>query len=472
MHSLLRVAQKARLARPSLRVFTPAARFYSDKKTEKSDKPFQSSLLNDDLLAQAGMDVDESKGSSKVNEGAKGPEGAKDESSQAAGAEDEVTDEQRARWAGTAKKSTEQTSKQQSRERIAGYGYYAFFAGSAAFAAYLARDWDNEEDKKKHDTIGQGYSPLLMWARLKARVGDTFSYYREPVLPVLLPDPPAAPYQRPLTLVLALDDFMIHQEWTREHGWRVAKRPGLDYFLGYLGQYYEIVLFSSQYQPNCEKIIMKLDPYHAWFSHILTREHTTYEDGKFVKDLSLMNRDMGKILIIDPDKGCTMKQPENSIPVQPWKGTTDDQELVKMIPFLEWLVSQNVADVRPILKSFDGTNLPDEFIKREAVAREQFEKDWYAKHGKDGQWASKFLGVSAPQQQKPLMPHDVMRREGQKQYQKFLEYLAVEGPKLLAEEKRMIDEQKALGPKNLGEVVNSIGQVPQVPQPVAPETKA
>lgn len=127
-------------------------------------------------------------------------------------------------------------------------------------------------------------------------------------------------------------------------------------------------------------------------------------------------------------------------------------------------MSQNVNDVRPILKAFDGTYLPDEFTRREAIAREKFEKDWYAKHGKDGQWASKFLGVSEPKQQKPLMPHDVMRREGQKQYQKFLEYLAVEGPKLKAEEERMIAEQKAMGPKNLSEAVSSIGSLPPVPQ--------
>lgn len=461
MHSLLRAAQIARVARPGVqRAMTPAVRFYSDnKKTEKSDQPFQSSLLNDDLLAQAGMDVDESKGKSKPASSEGKPEGAAEGAT-----EDEVTDEQRARWAGTAKKSSDQTSKQQSRERMAGYGYYAFFAGSAAFAAYLARDWDNEEDMKKHDTIGQGYTPMLMWARLKARIGDTFSFYRDPVAPVLLPDAPAPPYEKPLTLVLALDDLLVHQEWTREHGWRVAKRPGVDYFLGYLGQYYEIVLFTSQYMPNCEKLVLKLDPYHAWFSHVLTREHTTYEDGKLVKDLSLMNRDMGKILIIDPDRGCTMKQPENAIPIEPWKGTPGDKELIKMIPFLEWLVAQNPKDVRPILKAFEGTYLPEEFTRREAIARQKFEKDWYAKHGNDGEWASKFLGVAGPKPQKPMMPHDLMRREGQKQYQKFLEYLAVEGPKLKAEEERMIAEQKAMGPKNLSEAVSSIGAPPAMPQ--------
>lgn len=33
----------------------------------------------------------------------------------------------------------------------------------------------------------------------------------------------------------------------RQHGWRTAKRPGVDYFLAYLSQFYEIVIFTTQY---------------------------------------------------------------------------------------------------------------------------------------------------------------------------------------------------------------------------------
>ena len=32
----------------------------------------------------------------------------------------------------------------------------------------------------------------------------------------------------------------------RVNGWKTAKRPGVDYFLAYLSQFYEIVLFTSQ----------------------------------------------------------------------------------------------------------------------------------------------------------------------------------------------------------------------------------
>lgn len=32
----------------------------------------------------------------------------------------------------------------------------------------------------------------------------------------------------------------------RQHGWRTAKRPGVDYFIAYLSQFYEIVIFTTQ----------------------------------------------------------------------------------------------------------------------------------------------------------------------------------------------------------------------------------
>jgi import inner membrane translocase subunit TIM50 len=61
----------------------------------------------------------------------------------------------------------------------------------------------------------------------------------------LLPDPLPDPYQRPFTLVIELNDSLCHLDWDKTVGWRVATRPGVREFLGYLGKYYEIVLFSD-----------------------------------------------------------------------------------------------------------------------------------------------------------------------------------------------------------------------------------
>lgn len=67
-------------------------------------------------------------------------------------------------------------------------------------------------------------------------------------------------------------------------------------------------------------------------------------------------------------------QPENAIILPKWKGTLPDNELVSMIPFLEYVATMSFTDVREVLKSFEGTYIPAEYAKREAVARERFQK--------------------------------------------------------------------------------------------------
>jgi import inner membrane translocase subunit TIM50 len=60
-----------------------------------------------------------------------------------------------------------------------------------------------------------------------------------------LPDPLPAPYNRPFTLVVEMNDALSHLVWDKDKGWRVATRPGLKQFLSYLSRYYEIVIFTK-----------------------------------------------------------------------------------------------------------------------------------------------------------------------------------------------------------------------------------
>ena len=132
-------------------------------------------------------------------------------------------------------------------------------------------------------------------------------------------------YQRPYTLVVDLDGLLVHSQWDvsphpdppvfgahvqRQHGWRAAKRPGVDYFLAYLSQFYEIVLFTSQplyvslndESPHsvltCQvaaPISEKLDPLGMYLPYKLFRDNTRYVNNKVVKDLSYLNRDLSKV---------------------------------------------------------------------------------------------------------------------------------------------------------------------------------
>jgi mitochondrial import inner membrane translocase subunit TIM50 len=175
------------------------------------------------------------------------------------------------------------SSSEKKRLRIANYMY----AGTAVLCVlgyvYLGRNWESEEEEHKHPDAPSGWGLGLMWNRAKARTGDQLNYYNEPAFKKLLPDPdPSLGMDRPYTLVMSLEDLLVHSEWSREHGWRMAKRPGVDYFIRYLSQYYELVIFTSVPWAIAEPIIKKLDPYHI-VQWPLFREATLYEKGEYIK---------------------------------------------------------------------------------------------------------------------------------------------------------------------------------------------
>jgi import inner membrane translocase subunit TIM50 len=173
------------------------------------------------------------------------------------------------------------SSSERKRLKFANYMYAMFATLSVTGTIYLGRNWESEEEENAHPDAPSGWALGLMWNRAKARLGDQLNYYNEPAFRKLLPDPDPI-FERPYTLILSMEDLLIHSEWSREHGWRMAKRPGVDYFLRYLSQYYELVIFTSQPFALAEPVIRKLDPYHI-VTWPLFREATLYENGEYVK---------------------------------------------------------------------------------------------------------------------------------------------------------------------------------------------
>lgn len=67
----------------------------------------------------------------------------------------------------------------------------------------------------------------------------------------------------------------------------------------------------------------------------LFRDATRYVDGHVVKDLSYLNRDLSKVVMLDTNAEHASLQPDNAIIMKPWDGSKGDKGLVEMIPFLE-----------------------------------------------------------------------------------------------------------------------------------------
>lgn len=182
---------------------------------------------------------------------------------------------------GDGPKSEYVSSLERRRNMLTNIGYAAMLTTAVASAMYLGRNWETEEEEKAHTNTPSGWGFGLFFDRIKARLSDISGHYTEPAFQKLLPEEDPQ-FRQPYTLVLSLEDLLIHDKWDREHGWRTAKRPGVDYFLRYLNQYYELVLFTSVPSMIADQTLRALDPYRI-IRWPLFREATKYEDGEYVK---------------------------------------------------------------------------------------------------------------------------------------------------------------------------------------------
>ncbi|KAF2216747.1 hypothetical protein CERZMDRAFT_119637 [Cercospora zeae-maydis SCOH1-5] len=269
-----------------------------------------------------------------------------------------------------------ETSLDRRRAKLMNYLYASFGLGAVLTGFYLGRPFDSQEElpHEFEKDNASGWAPQSIWNRMRGRLGSQVGHYTEPAFPKLLPDVPES-QRPPFTLVMSLEDLMIHTTWDTKHGYRTAKRPGIDYFIRYLSQYYELVLFTSAPRAMADPIVAKLDPYH-FIMWPLGREATKYEKGEYVKDLSYLNRDLRKTIIVDTHAPHVKNQPENAIIIPKWNGDPKDahtKDLVALIPFLEYVATMGTDDVRQVLKSFEGQSIPEEFARREQLAREKFQ---------------------------------------------------------------------------------------------------
>ncbi|KAI8056732.1 HAD-like domain-containing protein [Syncephalis plumigaleata] len=254
------------------------------------------------------------------------------------------------------------------------------------------------------------------YTRAQERFNDLVEYYREPAYSKLLPDPLPAD-QQPPTLVLNLDETLIYSTWDYKHGWRIAKRPGVDYFLAYITQFFEVVIITTQPQMNAEPILMKLDPV-GYVPLRFYRDATRYIDGKHVKDLTHLNRDLSQVIIMDSNPEAFSLQPENGVAVPPWTGDPSDRYLFDIIPFLQTIAETRPTDVRPILQAYSGKDIPATFAESERILLERYQQEWEEEQKKKSRGlsglllgASKSTGDEGPPTELPLQRHRRLRQE-------------------------------------------------------------
>eukprot|EP00842_Homolaphlyctis_polyrhiza_P005801 jgi/Hompol1/6221/HPOL_004890-RA len=221
--------------------------------------------------------------------------------------------------------------------------------------------------------------------RVGEYLNDTYKYWMEPGNKKLLPDPLPAPHQMPYTLCIELNDSLVHLIWDKASGWKIAVRPGAKHFLANLSRHFEVVVYTTTTAHLAEPVVNALDPFQ-YAMYRLYREHTTLDKGVYVKDLSRLNRDLSKVILIDIEPNSYRLQPENALKINRWHGEADDDELIRMEKFLEELsfmlqLTNSQEDIRPVLnllRKIDQDDIPKAWQIYKDASRKQFELEFEA----------------------------------------------------------------------------------------------
>jgi len=129
----------------------------------------------------------------------------------------------------------------------------------------------------------------------------------------------------------------------------IKKRPHVDFFLETVSQWFELVVFTASLSTYANAVIDKLDPSRRIKRRYFRQNCINTGGGCYVKDLSVVCKDMKKIVIIDNSPIAYSKNRENAIPIPDFLGhAAEDQALLKLLPLLEEIWRSK--DVRPVLR--------------------------------------------------------------------------------------------------------------------------
>lgn len=166
---------------------------------------------------------------------------------------------------------------------------------------------------------------------------------------------------RNYTLVLDLDETLIHFEEKPDGTSQFLIRPFAQLFLKQVAQYYEVVIFTAALQDYADYILDRMDT-EKCVSHRLYRQHTNLDKkcNVYQKDLSRLGRDLSRTLIVDNNAENFQLQPDNGIYIKSWYDDPADRALNQLAPllignfhffiyFLD-IVKKNYDDVRVALR--------------------------------------------------------------------------------------------------------------------------
>jgi CTD nuclear envelope phosphatase 1 len=154
----------------------------------------------------------------------------------------------------------------------------------------------------------------------------------------------------------------------------VHERPNCHEFLRKVCKWYNLIVFTASVQEYADPVIDWLERERKYFSGRYYRQHCTFRNGAYIKDLAQVEPDLSRVMILDnspmsyifhegmlwihhlnsrvffsvTDSFST----DNAVPIEGWISDPTDHELLHLIPLFEGL--QYVTDVRALLALRQG----------------------------------------------------------------------------------------------------------------------
>ena len=158
------------------------------------------------------------------------------------------------------------------------------------------------------------------------------------------------PLMKKYCLILSLDKTLCYKNIIKNE---IVLRNGLFSFLSSIKPFYEIISFSIETKDFCDSIINMIEQDKKYFEYNFYKEHCVLYNNNFVKDISLIGRDISKIIIVDNDEKCFGLNKENGIKIKTFnEENSNDNKLFELKKILKDLYIQNFEDVRIAIKMY------------------------------------------------------------------------------------------------------------------------
>ena len=160
------------------------------------------------------------------------------------------------------------------------------------------------------------------------------------------------PLMKKYTLILSLDKTLSYKN---DSTGDIILRNGLFSFLSSIKPFYELILFSIDSKDFSEPIIHMIEQDKKYFDYKFYKEHAVIYKNNLIKDISLIGRDLTKMIIVDNNEICFSLNKENGIKIACFNGeNNNDNKLFELKNILKEIYVKNYSDVRLALKEYQN----------------------------------------------------------------------------------------------------------------------